>query len=233
MNKEQYLSKSKNKDLPPRCPLIGICDKWAQTIFFYQYFDSGTYKNKSPNYLERLEHDGIIESDFEKNKIEIKAEQPEFLRTEDRVSYRNMCPEINLFDSTNALSFAINTASISGEFDKYRDEIQGKGFNNYEEKHYSECLEFSNFIFSQLDKKKISKYFSDRQKRRTPISNKLRFEIFQRDKFKCHYCNRGLSDGIKLEIDHIIPIAEGGKDDYDNLVTACNECNNGKSNKII
>ena len=144
-----------------------------------------------------------------------------------------MCPEINLFDNVNALEFAKNTASVSGEYDSYNEKSWKNGFNNYDEKHYSKCLEFSHFIFSQLDKKKISKYYSERQKRRTPISTKLRFEIFKRDKFTCQYCGRRISDGIKLEFDHVIPIAEGGKDEYKNLITACNECNNGKSNKML
>jgi len=144
-----------------------------------------------------------------------------------------MCPEINLFDDQFALNFAKNTASISGEYDKYREYHNKPGFNNYSERHYSECLEFSQYIFQNLDKKKISKYFIERKKRRTPISTKLRFEIFTRDKHKCQYCGRTITDGIKLEIDHKIPISEGGTDDYENLITACNECNNGKSNKIL
>ncbi|HQP04893.1 MAG: HNH endonuclease [Bacteroidales bacterium] len=233
MDKDQYTAKSKKKDLPPRCPLIGFCDRWAQTIFFYQYYDSKSYMNKSIDYIQRLSKDGIIQDDFDDNKIEVIGEQPEFLRDNDRVSYRNMCPEINLFDDQFALNFAKNTASISGEYDKYREYHNKPGFNNYSERHYSECLEFSQYIFQNLDKKKISKYFIERKKRRTPISTKLRFEIFTRDKHKCQYCGRTITDGIKLEIDHKIPISEGGTDDYENLITACNECNNGKSNKIL
>ncbi len=233
MNQEQYISKSKKNDLPPRCPLIGICDRWAQTIFFYHYFDSNSYRYKKFDYIERLIDDGIINEDFIKIKIEVRAEHPEFLRTEDRVSFRFMCPEVNLFDIEFALPFAKETASISGEYDKYRIKYKQNGFNKIAERHYSGCLEFSQFIFSQLDKKKISKYYSEKKKRRTPISTKLRFEIFQRDKFTCRYCGRKISDGIRLEIDHKTPIAEGGTDEYNNLITACNECNSGKSNKII
>lgn len=233
MNKEQYLSKSKRKELPPRCPLIGICERWAQTIFFYQYYDSTAFRNKEFDFEEKLISDGIINSDFKKNKIEIKAEYPEFLRTEERISFRFMCPEVNLFDSEHSLPFAKETASTSGEYDEYRVKFNQDGFKNISEKHYSECLEFSQFIFNQLDKKKISKYYSEKKKRRIPISNILRFEIFQRDHFTCQYCGRPQADGIKLEIDHKIPVAEGGTDDYNNLITACNECNSGKRNKIL
>ncbi len=233
MNKEQYISKSKKNDLPPRCPLVGICDRWAQTIFFYRYFDSNSYKNKEFDYIQKLKNDGIINNDFIKNKIEVRAEQPEFLRTDDGISFRFMCPEINLFDSEYSLPFAKGTASISGEYDEYSAKFKQVGFKNITEKHYSECLEFSQFIFSQLDKKKISKYYSAKKKRRIPISTKLRFEILDRDDYTCQYCGRNISDGIRLEIDHKIPVAEGGTDDYNNLTTACNECNSGKSNKIL
>lgn len=233
MDKEQYIAKSKKKELPPRCPLLGHCDRWAQTIFFYQFFESETYRHNETGYLNKLIDQGIINADFNKKSIKIIAEYPEFLRDKERVSYRNMCPEVNLFDENNALFFAKGTASVSGEYDSFRVKHDQKGFNNYSERHYEECLEFSSFIYENLDKKKLSKFFVENRKRRTPISSKLRFEIFIRDDYKCQYCGRTISDGIKLEIDHKIPIAEGGTDNYDNLITSCNECNSGKSNKII
>jgi len=71
MDKDQYTAKSKKKDLPPRCPLIGFCYRWAQTIFFYQYYDSKSYMNKSIYYIQRLSKDGIIQDDFDDNKIEV------------------------------------------------------------------------------------------------------------------------------------------------------------------
>ena len=32
-----------------------------------------------------------------------------------------------------------------------------------------------------------------------------------------------------LEVDHIVPVAEGGKNDMLNLITSCRDCNRGKS----
>lgn len=34
---------------------------------------------------------------------------------------------------------------------------------------------------------------------------------------------------VKLEIDHIVAVANGGSNEIDNLVTACEACNRGKS----
>ena len=61
------------------------------------------------------------------------------------------------------------------------------------------------------------------------VSKKMRFEVFKRDGFICQYCGKTPPD-VTLEIDHINPKSKDGKDDINNLVTACFDCNRGKSN---
>ena len=61
------------------------------------------------------------------------------------------------------------------------------------------------------------------------VGKRLRFQIFRRDNFACRYCGLTAADGAVLEVDHINPRAEGGKDVPANLVTACEGCNSGKS----
>lgn len=56
----------------------------------------------------------------------------------------------------------------------------------------------------------------------------LRWQILERDNFTCQYCGQRAPDA-KLEVDHKIPVSEGGKDEPDNLVTSCYACNRGKS----
>lgn len=68
--------------------------------------------------------------------------------------------------------------------------------------------------------------------KRKPIPKKLRFEIFKRDSFTCQYCGR-MAPEVILEVDHILPVSKGGKNDIFNLVTSCCDCNRGKSNIII
>lgn len=58
-------------------------------------------------------------------------------------------------------------------------------------------------------------------------SKKIRFEIFKRDGFKCAYCGKS-PPVVVLEVDHIEPKAKGGKDDINNYITACFDCNRGK-----
>lgn len=61
-----------------------------------------------------------------------------------------------------------------------------------------------------------------------PLSVRTRFEVFKRDDFTCRYCARK-SPEVVLEVDHIVPVCEGGTDDAMNLATSCWECNRGKS----
>ena len=62
---------------------------------------------------------------------------------------------------------------------------------------------------------------------RKTISQKTRFEVFKRDGFRCQYCGRTAPD-IILQVDHIVPVAEGGGNDMLNLITSCRDCNLGK-----
>ena len=62
---------------------------------------------------------------------------------------------------------------------------------------------------------------------RKTLSKKTRFEVFKRDKFTCQYCGKSAPD-VVLEVDHVVPVAEGGDDDMLNLVTSCFDCNRGK-----
>ncbi len=65
--------------------------------------------------------------------------------------------------------------------------------------------------------------------KRKPISTRMRFEVFKRDNFTCQYCS-AKPPKVPLEIDHIIPVSKKGKNTIDNLITACFQCNRGKSN---
>ena len=57
-----------------------------------------------------------------------------------------------------------------------------------------------------------------------------RRNIFLRDNYSCAYCLRQLNTE-ELSIDHIIPKSRGGKETWDNLVTACKTCNCSKGDR--
>lgn len=60
------------------------------------------------------------------------------------------------------------------------------------------------------------------------ISKRLRYEVLRRDNFTCRYCG-GAAPDVPITVDHVTPTALGGTDDPTNLVTACQDCNGGKS----
>lgn len=66
------------------------------------------------------------------------------------------------------------------------------------------------------------------RRNRKPLSKRVRFEVFKRDRFVCQYCGAHPPDAL-LEVDHIVPVVEGGGDEEANLVTACFDCNRGKA----
>lgn len=67
---------------------------------------------------------------------------------------------------------------------------------------------------------------------RKNISKKLRFDVFKRDEFICQYCGH-TPPRVVLEVDHILPVCEGGENDEDNLITACFDCNRGKGGRLL
>jgi 5-methylcytosine-specific restriction endonuclease McrA len=50
-------------------------------------------------------------------------------------------------------------------------------------------------------------------------------------KGRCHYCGRS-TPAQELTMDHIVPIARGGKSTKGNVVPACKTCNNKKKQML-
>ena len=68
----------------------------------------------------------------------------------------------------------------------------------------------------------------NKPKIREQINDKLRYAVLQRDNSVCQRCGRGIADGVKLAIDHKLPVDMGGSTTIDNLWTLCTDCNGGK-----
>lgn len=62
------------------------------------------------------------------------------------------------------------------------------------------------------------------------VWRKIRRSIFERDGFTCQYCG---AKGVRLECDHVVPVALGGGHDDENLITACIRCNRSKGAKTL
>jgi 5-methylcytosine-specific restriction endonuclease McrA len=64
---------------------------------------------------------------------------------------------------------------------------------------------------------------------RTPLEKAMIWGIYRRDGGRCRYCGVECGEGgERWEIDHVVPVAKGGRDAEDNLVLACRRCNQKK-----
>jgi len=61
---------------------------------------------------------------------------------------------------------------------------------------------------------------------------RLRWEVLSRDKFTCQYCGQ-TAPNVKLEVDHIMPVSNGGQSTLANLITSCYACNLGKRDTLL
>lgn len=77
--------------------------------------------------------------------------------------------------------------------------------------------------------KNSKKYSETTKKERKLMNYTLREEVLKRDGYKCCVCGKTEKDGVRLEIDHIIPVSKGGQSTISNLQTLCNSCNAKKN----
>ena len=57
-----------------------------------------------------------------------------------------------------------------------------------------------------------------------------RSNIYLRDRYQCQYCGNRFS-AAELTFDHVIPASQGGRKDWENIVTCCIQCNRKKGGK--
>ncbi|MFC6603896.1 HNH endonuclease [Ectobacillus funiculus] len=57
------------------------------------------------------------------------------------------------------------------------------------------------------------------------LTDEVRQQVYKRDNYQCLCCGKERRRGVSLEIDHILPIAMGGKNAPSNLQTLCKQCN--------
>ena len=59
-----------------------------------------------------------------------------------------------------------------------------------------------------------------------------RMKVYERDAYKCRYCKKQLTR-FTATLDHVTPVAENGDNSFDNLVTACLNCNSRKHKRPL
>jgi 5-methylcytosine-specific restriction endonuclease McrA len=71
------------------------------------------------------------------------------------------------------------------------------------------------------------RYLVHRPRPRVKLNRK---EIFRRDNYTCQYCGRQTTN---LTVDHVVPRHCGGTYSWENLVSACPQCNRRKGGKTL
>ncbi len=59
-----------------------------------------------------------------------------------------------------------------------------------------------------------------------------RLKVYERDGYKCRLCGKQLTR-FTATLDHVKPVVEGGDNSFDNLVTACLDCNSHKNRRPV
>lgn len=94
-----------------------------------------------------------------------------------------------------------------------------------------EYLEKRNEMLSGINYETTLRKYNSKEQRKL-LTPKLREQIMERDNYTCQICGKYMPDGVGLQIDHIIPIAKGGKTVPSNLQVLCSKCNERKHDKL-
>ncbi len=103
-----------------------------------------------------------------------------------------------------------------------------KGRNTYRKEARFEISDLKNVLKAA---EKQHDYAQSREYQRSLMTPTLRYAVLKRDQFRCQICGASQADGVKLEVDHIMPISKGGKTEMSNLRTLCERCNRGKRDR--
>lgn len=70
-------------------------------------------------------------------------------------------------------------------------------------------------------------YYVKKPRTEVPFS---RANVLMRDRYACQYCDT-IGVSATLTLDHVTPRSMGGETCWENIVTACRECNSRKGNR--
>lgn len=91
---------------------------------------------------------------------------------------------------------------------------------------------FSDYKLGIIDKKSLLNLGPEGNRRKT-ISSGERFAVLTRANYRCELCGATPSDGVKLHVDHVLPVSKGGTNSPDNLRCLCDTCNLGRSDRHV
>ena len=194
--------------------LIASIDK---DEYFYRNLIEKIDKNISTynNYINQVR--GIVSTATEDFCEQIKFKYAKFIKYEDRIFASKILREPQMELTIHCTATYTSPAGRNHY-------CKGQSYNFNELKRY-----FEHTI--KLKEKKQTRQYQIKMER-AKMTDSLRYDILKRDNFRCKICGSSAQDGVKLHVDHIIPVAKGGQTVPSNLRTLCDRCNMGKSDKI-
>lgn len=214
MDKKEYFEIGFKRNLTPRCPILNICQRRALTIYYFSFVESTT-ASRTVNWEDVLKRNNELPDEYHNKKVEIQGESPAFSRSSSSMYFTQTCPEISLFQNEHKPSCIGETACIEGSWDSERTKEK---FKTLEERHYSECPEYSKHIHNMEPIKKTSLVKKTRLK--IPQENKVRAELQKEINSTCPFCT-GEEVG-HFEIHHIDE--DPSNNDRNNLLLLCPTC---------
>lgn len=224
-----YSGESRKHRLSPRCPL-------ANAAYCPRYYASrAVLASESMTTLIAPERATALGKKWELFQEIIAEEEPnldlvghEHSEGMTVSSVNHFCPEVS-YDSFGYFASHLHRYAdhrdAEADFASYQRDGIGEQFDTNSAAvtphHYTECREYS--IHGSFAAGRPSKGST----RRDGPSRGRRWQALARDSFTCQYCERKPPE-VALTVDHKVSVKDGGTDELDNLVTACEECNGGK-----
>jgi 5-methylcytosine-specific restriction endonuclease McrA len=172
-------------------------------------------KVRFQEYLEKI--NGIKSTITEQQALTMKVNIEKYQKVEQK-----------LFDQQKLIA-----PQMTSQFIAVAKYTSPQGRNSYEKRWILSIFDVE-VRYHEIQKERLRKQSVEylRMQERSKMTPKLRYEILRRDGFRCKICGRGEEDGVKLHVDHIIPVSKGGKTEEENLRTLCEDCNLGKGARI-
>lgn len=122
---------------------------------------------------------------------------------------------------------------LETEIEIYVRYTSPRGRNSYYRNATYPFYEIKNFYHQMLLlKEKRSTRSYQMKVERIKMTATMRYEVLVRDKSTCQICGVSKKEGAVLHVDHIVPVAKGGKSTLNNLRTLCDRCNLGKKDRL-
>lgn len=152
-----------------------------------------------------------------------------------RVSTRGLMTGVVLSASGQSETLAIRTTRETLRGLETKNVIVQLGEPNRDGTLYKVCLpEEIEFCRDAMKKREVSVDVPVNLAKEADFYNvaENRLQVFERDAYKCHYCQKQLTR-FTATLDHLQPVSRGGDNSLGNLITSCLHCNSRRGNRPV